>query len=66
MSVNAKQKGAYSSNGTSSQYRIYLNIEVSKIKIEIARFNMTEEQNVLLEEAYLRITVHTLLRNNRL
>lgn len=62
--ANVKQKDAYINYGSSPQYSIYLNIGVSKIKIEIARFNRTNENNVILEEAYISIIVHTLFRKN--
>lgn len=50
----------YISYGASPQYSTYLNIAVSKIKIEIVRFYMTNGKNIILEEAYSTIIVHTL------
>lgn len=61
-SAKVKQKNAYIGYSASPQCSVYLNMEVSKIKFGIARFNMTNKQNIILKEACIRIIVHTLFR----
>lgn len=63
-SANVKQNDASVSCGASPLCSIYLNIGVRKIRIENRRFNMTNEQNIILEEAYISTTVHNFFRKN--
>lgn len=55
----------YIGYGASPQYSTCLNIAVSKIKIEILRFYMMNGKNIILEEAYSSIIVHTLFGKNQ-
>lgn len=62
--ANVKQNDASISCGASPRCSIYWNIGVRKIRIENKRFSMTNEQNIILEEAYISTTVHNFFRKN--